>query len=118
MKKAYHPNKGVYLQLKTTSCKVCDKNLKSYINIRGSYRATCSRECHKILSSINMKKQMKSKNISVMCKDSDGNIVKKYTSLEETKYDGFNPSNISSCLKKMRKTHHGFTWEESACLGE
>lgn len=40
----------------------------------------------------------------------DGEIIKKYSGINETKIYGFNPGGVCDCCNGKRKLHHGFIW--------
>lgn len=49
----------------------------------------------------------------IKCLDLNGNIVKLYNGIIDTKIDGFNPSQVALCCKYplKHKTHRNFRWE-------
>lgn len=49
----------------------------------------------------------------VKCMDLNGNLIKIYNSLTETKKDGFNPTNVCLCCKHPNKykTHRNLKWQ-------
>ena len=49
--------------------------------------------------------------VAVNCYNLQGNFIKYYRSMLETKKDGFNPSGVSHCCRGIAKTHHGYRFE-------
>lgn len=47
----------------------------------------------------------------VIQKTIDGDFIKEWMSIKETKKNGFSQSNVSRCCNNKRKTHAGFKWE-------
>lgn len=52
--------------------------------------------------------------VEIACYDLNGNFVKKYKSIQETKKDGFQPSKVCQVCKQSygRKTHKGFIFKK------
>lgn len=59
------------------------------------------------MSKITVKKSAEAHKKAVICTDLQGNFIKEYQGLIDTKIDGFNPSQVSLCCKhpKKYKTH-------------
>ena len=64
----------------------------------------------KVVSEETKKKLSEAKSIPVVQLTLDGKLVNVYASAEEARRNGFNPSNLRSCLKGRRKTHGGYKW--------
>lgn len=47
----------------------------------------------------------------VECSTLNGNIIKLYNSVRETKEDGFTPSSVSHCCNGDWKTYKGYKWK-------
>lgn len=60
-----------------------------------------------------LKKTAKKLAVPIICYDKNGNIIKKYKSIQSVKKDGFNPSKVCSVCKNKygRKTHKGYIWK-------
>lgn len=49
--------------------------------------------------------------IPIICKDLQGNFIKKYENAAETKLDGFNSAHVTQCCKGKEEKHKGFKFE-------
>lgn len=60
------------------------------------------------------KKVAKKISVEIACYDLNGNFIKKYKSIQETKRDGFIPSKVCQVCKQSygRKTHKGFVFKK------
>lgn len=59
------------------------------------------------------KKVAKKLSAPVLCCDINGNVIKKYKSIQSVKEDGYNPSKVCGVCKQRygRKTHKGYIWK-------